>query len=178
MQLPRARVSIVEHSEMERAARYLCSIFVEEGLINREPKGNLERHVGETLGEFSKQLEASRLLKDDFRVENLKVSLPDDTGGGEDWVGFSQVLTDNSLPSRRAVIQNLCVSRRHRRRGVGRALIHHAMATVRDDWQKRELFLNVEDDNEKAILFYTSLGFKIFEEGTEGFGSFMMRREL
>ena len=171
------RVSVVETGELRQAAIYLCGIFVDEGLINREPAGNLERHIVETQSEFEKQLEAANLLKDDFRVQNLKVCLPEDNGSS--WVGFGQVVTDNSTP-RRPVIQNLCVTRRYRRRGVGRALVQQAMATARDHWQQRELYLNVEEDNETAICFYRSLGFRkvIDSAENEGFGSFMMRRDL
>ena len=165
-------VTALRPHEMNTAATYLCGIFLEEGYINPGSQ-NLQKHIALTEKEFEDS-QQNALKLDDYRVQFLKIALPTQH---QEWVAFGQVITDNAKP-RRAVIQNLCVSRKHRRRGLGKALVERAMSTVKDDWKHSELWLNVEDDNKKAISFYTKLGFQKDESEGPGFGSFMMVKRL
>lgn len=54
-------------------------------------------------------------------------------------------------------IETLYVRRHHHRQGHGRALFEAAMARVKNAGNK-EVFLTVNSENKRAILFYDSLG--------------------
>lgn len=157
-------------SELLVASNFLCGIFLEEEYINPTPKGNLERHVTETNTLFLNQVKYQEEVQG-FKCEFFKA-----TRSGK-MVGFAQLLTDNS-PHRKAVIQNLCVSTEYRRLGIGKLMVEQCCLTASTKWSLKDIFLNVEDDNIKAINFYTSLGFRKDTTAADGFGSYMMTKPL
>jgi ribosomal protein S18 acetylase RimI-like enzyme len=62
------------------------------------------------------------------------------------------------VPRRYAVIENIVVSRAHRRRGIGRALIERAQHWAAEQGLTR-VELNVWEFNEGAMAFYRELGY-------------------
>jgi ribosomal protein S18 acetylase RimI-like enzyme len=61
----------------------------------------------------------------------------------------------------RPVLTNLSVRKSARGAGVGGALMAAAEETVRYDWQRNEMVLEVEDDNHNALAFYQKRGYDI-----------------
>ena len=67
-------------------------------------------------------------------------------------VGF--LVTRETAPCEREIL-NLAVDAEHRRQGIARALLQHALAGVHADW-----YLEVRQSNTAAIGLYCSLGFE------------------
>jgi len=67
-------------------------------------------------------------------------------------VGF--LVTRPTAPDEREIL-NLAVDAAHRRKGIARALLRHALAAVQADW-----YLEVRRSNVAAIELYQSLGFQ------------------
>ena len=63
------------------------------------------------------------------------------------------------VPRRLAIVDNLVVSRDHRRLGIGRALMQEAQRWAIEQGAA-EIELNVFEFNEPAIAFYRSLGYE------------------
>jgi len=160
--------------EIRGASRFLCTVFLSEGVIDDAP-GNLERHVDET-----EELLVTRAGFDNqnhFRHAMFKAVR------GSEIAAFAELYTDSSSP-RRATLQNLAVAAQHRRLGLGRLLVEEAAATVLAEWEPNaysRLYVNVEDDNEPAQRFYERIGFVVGDGAGAadfGFGSVMMSRAL
>ena len=167
------------------AARFLCNVFLREGMID-DIRGNLDRHIDETEEELLKHFSYDGV--NGFRCAMFKVTI------GSELCGFAEVFTDNSSP-RLATLRNLSVDDKFRRRGLGSILVERVCETVSFEWNLSDLamkspkqfthiFLNVEDDNEAAQKFYTALGFERRADASEeeskfgGFGSSMWARRL
>jgi len=67
-------------------------------------------------------------------------------------VGF--LVTRQTAPDEREIL-NLAVDAAHRRKGIARALLRHAITAVQADW-----YLEVRQSNAAAISLYQSLGFQ------------------
>ena len=89
-------------------------------------------------------------------------------------MGFAETtkLNDNE-----ALIRNVCTAIKHRGKGVGTCLMKTCMEYAQYEWKCKKCILNVEDENDKAIQFYESLGFKPIP-GRDLFGSIDMQFEF
>ena len=164
---------VVGAREIRAASTFLCNIFQDEGVIDAS-RANLNRHIEETSALLTQHAEFGSGTVAGFRSCLIKVS----RGGGE-WVGFGELLTDNATPRRRAVLQNLAVSPKCRRLGLGTLIVEEACRIAGREWNFDRLRVNVEDDNEAALRFYASLGFEPeHEELFGGFGSTMMSKSV
>ncbi|KAK9918680.1 hypothetical protein WJX75_005914 [Coccomyxa subellipsoidea] len=91
-----------------------------------------------------------------------------------------------------AYLANVCVAKAAQRQGVGRELIHCAV-DLANQWRTEALFVHILWVNDKARMFYESLGFRVDKEessntahyrghcleGIEGRGrTLMLRRDL
>ena len=67
----------------------------------------------------------------------------------------------------RPILTNLCVQYEARKSGVGGRLLEQCERQVQSRWNKPEIVLEVEDDNDNALAFYTKRGYKLcFEDPT------------
>lgn len=67
----------------------------------------------------------------------------------------------------RPILTNLSVNYSARRSGVGSALVQRCEEEVIRRWNQREIVLEVEEDNVRALTFYKKRGYKIlFEDPT------------
>jgi len=64
--------------------------------------------------------------------------------------------TDND----QAYLCNLCVSKQHRRTGMGKALCQLSEQLVVKHWGRKQMYLHVEDSNDAARTLYTSMGYE------------------
>jgi len=75
-------------------------------------------------------------------------------------------LTTPIIPIR-PVLTNLSVKYESRKSGVGSKLLQACEKAVTSEWNLREIVLEVEEDNERALRFYQKRGYKIlFEDPT------------
>ena len=178
------KVMRCELRDARPAARFLCNVFLREGMID-DIRGNLDRHIDETEEELLKHFSYDGV--NGFRCAMYKATF------GSELCGFAEVFTDNSSP-RLATLRNLSVDAKFRRRGLGSILVEHVCNTVSSEWntdsadpspkQFTHIFLNVEDDNEAAQKFYAALGFERRADASEedsnfgGFGSSMWAKRL
>jgi len=91
-------------------------------------------------------------------------------------VGYISVRRDGDI----AVIDGVIVARKHRRRGIGRALVERAVAFARES-SMREISVETGADMKEAIEFYMSCGFRIsgYEQHSGGSeGQVHLRRGL
>ena len=71
-------------------------------------------------------------------------------------IGFCQTLLENEQI---ACIESIVVSKKYRRRGLGRTLLIDAISYLSDS-QIKQITLKVDRDNEAALQLYSSVGFK------------------
>ena len=165
-------ISRVAPNEIRASASFICRIFQEEGYFESDP-AVLAQHTDET-----EVLLTDNIVKFPSKVPGFHCAVFK-AQRNDKFVGLAQVLTDNSSP-RRAVLQNLGVSRAYRRLGLGKLLVDACEKAVASEFSgESQLWLNVEDDNDAAISFYLSLGY-VSADGDSGggFGSRMFVKKL
>jgi len=59
-----------------------------------------------------------------------------------------------------AYLCNLCVSKQHRRTGMGKALCQLSEQLVVKHWGRKQMYLHVEDSNVAARTLYNSMGYE------------------
>jgi ribosomal-protein-alanine N-acetyltransferase len=93
--------------------------------------------------------------------------------------GFSEMRS--ILPTKKGHIVSVAVLPEHRRRGVGRSLVIHAMRAL-TEYGATECFLEVRVGNDTAISLYKNLGFATIRkvEGyyQDGEAAYVMSRRL
>jgi ribosomal protein S18 acetylase RimI-like enzyme len=83
--------------------------------------------------------------------------------GDQDGVRL-QPTRPRSKRTERPVLTNLSVKYEARKSGVGSKLLQQCEKQVLSKWQCNEILLEVEDDNETALQFYTKRGYKVVWE--------------
>ena len=64
----------------------------------------------------------------------------------------------------RPILTNLSVKYEARKSGVGGRLLERCERSVQSRWNKQEIILEVEDDNDNALAFYSKRGYKVLFE--------------
>ena len=85
-------------------------------------------------------------------------------GIGLDGEGGLRSLRRRGMYTDRPVLTNLSVKYDARQSGVGGRLLEQCERLVQSRWNMQEIILEVEDDNSKALDFYTKRGYKVLFE--------------
>jgi ribosomal protein S18 acetylase RimI-like enzyme len=81
------------------------------------------------------------------------------SNNGMDWA--PPVIRVDELQTMRPILTNLAVSKKARKSGIGSQLLAECERHVARTWSMKELVLEVEDFNMKALDFYSKRGYKV-----------------
>ena len=159
-----------KEQNIDKIAKFCVETFYEVGL-----PGSLDSDEVNEIIEFEKKGMTKRA---NSSLETLMISAISTEQGNTfengKMIGFAETTKMND---QEALIRNVCTSLEYRRQGVGRSLMKACMDYAQYGWNCKKCILNVEDENEKAIYFYKSLGFSPIP-GRDLFGSIDMQIEL
>jgi ribosomal protein S18 acetylase RimI-like enzyme len=91
------------------------------------------------------------------KVDETQTAIPR-PNNGMDWAPAIKV---DELQTMRPVLTNLAVSKKARKSGIGSQLLAECERHVARTWSMKELILEVEDFNIKALDFYSKRGYQV-----------------
>ena len=162
-------VEVGQEKQINRIARFCVETFYEVGL-----PGSLDSHEIDEIVEYEKKGMVERAKSP---LETLMLSARSLCTLGEiegEMLGFAET---TRLNEQEALIRNVCTSLNYRKMGIGSSLMQLCMNHAQKEWKCKKCILNVEDENEEAILFYQRLGFRPIP-GRDLFGSMDMEFEF
>lgn len=109
-----------------------------------------------------------RYVKMAKKMKGLKYSLLLAKEAGEGVVGMVELGLNGGLDgdARRPTIGLICVAQEHRHKGIGEDLVKRCEKIVSEVWNDGMLYAEVEESNERALLFFQSLGFEAKDDET------------